>query len=509
MSDFPAMQPSRYPGQYPRDPYDGVTVDGPVPDATPPPASVPFQSPWSALLGKIPPGAPPQQAAPQADAPNSLDFAHSILAMVNKKALQDGSYDSTEDFNKLQQALLKASAAKSPYELQADNALLQATEENKLADYMKNNPLAPPEQYKAPDSVGLSLPGVPTNVQPHPNGIASLGAGIAGLFAPRAAGRFGAEALSGAIQAAQRENAARREKYQFELQQSLVKHQDAVREADAKARVEAQNTALKNTYSAEQHNDNLKTAVERMNAAVKSGEAGNLRKFIEGDKEAQQSKGQAQFLEQKIKTSSEQAKEALDRAARSAELQLKIDEQKQIAAQRAQERADVLAENVRKDKAAEQQRKDTEAENIRKDRAAERDRQDRIGMENARLSEERRYHDIEHGDRLRGQDLTYQEKQNSSRGSVMHHETPEEYAAKIDIKPHETEMNEARKALAAKPDSKPLQIAYRNAQIGYNRARQNYMDLSNKAREKDRPTSGASRLSDEELMRRIKQQTGT
>jgi hypothetical protein len=450
MSDFPAIRPPDYP-----------------------------QNPFSMIMGKIPPpaGVAPQPA--QFPAENSLDFAHSILAMVNKKALQDGSYDSTEDFNKLQQALLKASTAKSPYELQADNALLQATEENKLADWMKNNPLAPPEQYKAAESVPLSLPGVPTNVQPHPNGLASFGAGIAGLFAPRAAGRFGAEALSGAIQAAQRENAAKREKYQFDLQQSLVKHQDAVREADAKARVEAQNTALKNTYSAEQHNDNLKTAVERMNAAVKSGEAGNLRKFIEGNRPAEEAKAQAQFLEQKIKTSSEQAKEALDRAAKAAELQLKIQEQQDIATNREKDRLAAQAETDRKNREDERIRNENLLRQQKEDKERDRDRTFREGMENRRLGiESGHLSETERHDRAMEDRAA-----SSARGGTMYHKGPLEISAEKDMNYNATLAQKARAAAdAVSPDNDTAKAQAERkalaAEARYNKSRENLINVT-------------------------------
>ncbi len=199
-----------------------------------------------------------------------------------------------------------AASGPSPLALQADNYATQAKAATSLADWMAQNPQAAPQLQTVQSVPGLSLPGVPDNVQPTANPIASLGAGIAGLFAPRAAGAFGAAALQGAITASDKLNAAKRQQYQFDLQQSLLKHEDDVRRADAQARIDAQNAAVKNAYSAEQHADNLKQAVQRADASQLTGQAGNLKAFIEGSGPADAAKAKLAQLEQARKEATQE-----------------------------------------------------------------------------------------------------------------------------------------------------------------------------------------------------------
>src|ERR1700733_11366135 len=169
-------------------------------------------------------GQPPVSAAPITGGMSPADLLNNLITT----GLQHGAYDSSKDFEQYLQKLQEASQATSPLELQAQQLTEQAKAARGYADYSQANPVPPPQQFTAPDRVPLVLPGVPKNVQPSPNPIASLGAGIAGLFAPRAAGLFGAEALSGAITATNRLNAANAEKYKFDLEQSLLRHQDEV-----------------------------------------------------------------------------------------------------------------------------------------------------------------------------------------------------------------------------------------------------------------------------------------
>lgn len=248
--------------------------------------------------------APPVAAIPQ---PNDLGSARDVmknLMILLSQKVKGGDVKAIdaeiENLNKV------ASSGPSPLALQADNYLTQAKAATSLADFMKSNPIAPPELQQAQNVSPLSLPEVPQNVQPSANPVASLGAGIAGLFAPRSAGAFGAAALQGAITANDKLNAAKRQQYQFDLQQSLVKHEDDVRRADAQARIDAQNAAVKNAYSAEEHADNLKQAVERSNASQLEGQAGNLKAFIAGSGPADAAKAKLAQLEEARKQATQE-----------------------------------------------------------------------------------------------------------------------------------------------------------------------------------------------------------
>lgn len=235
---------------------------------------------------------------------SARDVMNNLMVLLADK-VKGGDVKSIDDAMALLNKV--ASSGPSPLTLQANNMLSQAKSANSLADFMKNNPQAAPELQAAQPTPGLSLPEVPQYVQPTANPIASLGAGIAGLFAPRAAGAFGAAALQGAITANDKLNAAKRQQYQFELQQSVLKHEDDVRRADAQARIDAQNAAVKNAYSAEQHADNLKEAVERSNASQLEGQAGNLQAFIAGSGPADAAKAKiAQLVEARKQASQEQ-----------------------------------------------------------------------------------------------------------------------------------------------------------------------------------------------------------
>lgn len=314
MSDFPAIQNQyRYPGQYPANPYDGVQVDptAPPPVGTPAP-SVPFYNPWNSAPTYAPPtgvpiaGNSPVGAAPDATQPPSirsggksaLDLMNEITAYLGDK-IQGGDVKSL--YTEIDRLNDVAAKGPSPLSLQVKDMLTQAKSANDLADFMKNNPQAVPELQHAQNVNPLQLPEVPQYVQPTANPVASLGAGIAGLFAPRAAGAFGAAALQGAITANDKLNAAKKQQYQLEFQQSLVKHEDDVRAADAQARIDAQNAAVKNAYSAEEHADNMKQAVLRADASQKEGSAGNLKDFITGSAAADAAKAQRDQLTERVK----------------------------------------------------------------------------------------------------------------------------------------------------------------------------------------------------------------
>lgn len=356
MSDFPAIQNQyRYPGQYPANPYDGVQVDPVVPPPVGTPApSVPFYNPWNSapayapptgvpLAGSSPAGAAPdaQGAAPASGLPISArDTLKNLLIHLADKA-DGGEIKSIDDeMEKLNKAA--SDPAANPLNLQAQQMLTQAKQANSLADFMKNNPQAAPELQHAQNVPGLSLPGVPQYVQPTANPVASLGAGIAGLFAPRAAGAFGAAALQGAITATDKLNAAKRQEYQFQLQQSLVKHEDDVRRADAQARIDAQNAAVKNAYSAEEHADNLKQAVERSNASQLEGQAGNLKAFIAGSAPAEAAQARLKQLADKRKQAEQvqiqATKSVVDLGTTVAQLQQEDDKLNQNADQYRQTR---------------------------------------------------------------------------------------------------------------------------------------------------------------------------
>lgn len=315
----------------------------------------------------VPVAAPPVAGAGLPD--SARDVMKNLMVYLAQKVKGGdvASIDATmADLNKV------AATGPNPLTLQANNLLDQAKAANGIADFMKNNPQAPPELQTAQNVSPLSLPEVPQYVQPSANPVASIGAGIAGLFAPRAAGAFGAAALQGAITATDKLNAAKRAEYQQQFQQSLVQHEDDVRRADAQARIDAQNSALKNAYSAEQHTDNLKEAVERSNASQLSGQAGNLKAFIAGSGPADAAKAQIQQLEEKRKQASAEQIQAYKTLAdvSSSVSQTDIEDQRlqQSAAQFQQ------SQKAASDKAAqEMQRYDadrTSREKISGDRAA-------------------------------------------------------------------------------------------------------------------------------------------
>jgi hypothetical protein len=287
-------------------------------------------------------------AAPPAPTGAPGTDARGMLSQIIQGGLKKGAYDSSADFTKYMGLLDAASKTTSPEELQAQQMLEQSKGLRAQADFEDANPSAPPKLNSAPQYGQLNLPEVPTNVQPHPNAIASLGAGIAGLFAPRAAGGFGAAALSGAIAAAGRETQARQQKYRFDLEQSLLKHQDDARRVDAQARVDSQNNALTNAYTAVQHSENMKKGVERLNASVIEGEAGNLRKFVEGNAPAERAKAQAGALREHIKDAENQSQVEMQRITRAAEMLSRLDEQ------------DIINQRLNTEKAAERVRKQEE-----------------------------------------------------------------------------------------------------------------------------------------------------
>lgn len=286
------------------------------------------------------PTAPPALAGSSTNL-NPLDVMNDLFVRLHDK-VKGGDIKAIDD--EIASLNKTASSGPSPLSLQMNNLLTQARSANSLADWLKNNPQAAPELQHAQNVSPLQLPEVPQNVQPTANPIASLGAGIAGLFAPRSAGAFGAAALQGAITATDKLNAAKRQQYQFDLQQSLLKHEDDVRRADAQARIEAQNAAVKNAYSADQHADNMKQAVLRSDASQKEGSAGNLKAFIEGSGPADAAKNrQAQLLQMRKEASAERVqayKTTADVASSIAQLNLERDKMQQTAAQFQQGRQD-------------------------------------------------------------------------------------------------------------------------------------------------------------------------
>jgi hypothetical protein len=444
-------------------------------------------------------GTPPPNTAvatpmpqPQPVGEDGYTSARDTLSKLLQDGLKRGAYDSTADFEKYLKLLDTASTGKSKDEFDAEQMLEQAKGLRAQADYMAANPLAPPSLESAPNYPQLQLPGVPTDVQPHPNGVASLGAGLAGLFAPRASGRFGASALQGAIAATVKANEARQQKYKFDLQQSLLKQQEAVREEDARKAVEAQNNKLTNAYSAATHSENLQSGLDRLKAAQIEGTAGDLKKWVEGNKPAELAKAQAAALSEQIDQKQKEADKALDRANRAAALQEQLEKEHRLTLDAQQKAADREAEErrkVREDAAKEQDRRldrqvkvegmsETRREHdlMERDRSANRSlRATEIGLSHmdrmATQKETHNYHEAEI-------EVRYQANQNS--GKMFHH-TPEMDAALMDANVWKQRYEAASKLADASPSDPEKRKLADRIQAGYNRARTTYMKISNKA----------------------------
>lgn len=404
---------------------------------------------------------------------SSLTPAIGTLSAIVAQGADAGKFDSTQSLTKYMAALEEAAKkAPSVYELQAKNTLQESKAAGAMAEFEKANPLQSPQMLTAPQYAPLQLPGVPNDVQPRPNRIASLGAGIAGLFAPRAAGRFASEALSGAIAATDRENAARKQKYQLDLQQSLLKHTEAVRQSDAQAEIDAQNNKLTNAFSAEQHGEKLKSAFDTFNAAKLKGEAGNLELFAKGDVEAKALKLKADQLGLQLEAAEKDAKDKRDAAIRAAGSLGQVAEHFATL----QQHYEALDETKKKDAAAaadkaEQTkiRQANEARQERHDQEAEAIQRSRMSIEEKNSALRALEINNAHQDRLRGQDL----KGQSDRSSNMHHKGPLELSADEDMRVTGAIYEAARKAYVNNPEGTGLKEASQDAERRYNRAREN------------------------------------
>lgn len=411
-----------------------------------------------------------------------LGPATGTMASMVQDGADAGAFDTTDKFNAWLTAKTEA-AKKAPsiYELQAQNALTDSKAAQALADYERANPTPKPSLLTAQQYPGVELPEVPTNVQSRPNGIASLGAGIAGLIAPQFAGRFAAEALQGAITANARENAVRQQQYQLKLQQSLLRHQDDIRQADAQAEVDAQNARTKNTFTAQEHSDNLKAAVDSLNAAKLRGEAGNLQAYGQQDREAKALDAQAEVLHADLQASIADAKDKQERALRAANglssltehmltIQARQDALKQSAAKQAADQADKAEGRALQQKQINRQEAhDKATEDIQRSHLT-------IEQKNSAL----RALEIQYQHEDKGLDRQQRATSEGRQGTMLH-ETPQMKAAWTDIDLHKKDLQEAKKNYASSPGADTLKKRD-DALIAYNRARQIYMDLGNKAR---------------------------
>jgi len=412
---------------------------------------------------------PPQTGLPQNQVPagssppvspanvSPADLLNSLITT----GLQHGAYDSSKDFEQYLQKLQQASQATSPLELQAQQLTEQAKAARGYADYSQANPLPPPTPFTAPDRAPLVLPGVPQNAQPSPNPIASLGAGIAGLFAPAAAGLFGAEALSGAITATNRLNAANNEKYKFDLEQSLLKHQDDVAREDAQAKVKAQNTALTNAYTAEQHSANLEAAKARFEAETLDGKAGALRPFIDGDRKAKLAEAKGKAIQEEIGAAQEEEKTRVQVLERAGSLVAQMESIKAREAKEARDSAD------RQDK----------AEADRKEKAREFDSREKENEYYHRESIKAREQIAHDSDFTRIEAAHIRANASGSRAG-MHHKNPDEELAMSDVTKTRQEstmqwrhVDDLKKAgldaRGAYEDAQMAQQAYENAKTAY------------------------------------------
>lgn len=418
---------------------------------------------------------------------SQLSPAMATMSAMVKDGADAGAFDDTDKMNAWLVAA-QAAAAKAPsvYELQAKQALTDSKASQALSDYERANPTPRPQLLTAQQYPQLQLPEVPTNVQPRPNGVASLGAGIAGLIAPQYAGRFASEALSGAIAATARENDLRKQQYQLNLQQSLLKHQDEIRQADAQAEVDAQNARANNTYTAAQHSDNLKAAVDSLNAAKLSGEAGNLSAYAQQDTAAKQLQIKADQLGTELKSAQQDAKDKRDAAIRASSvitgladhmltIQGRSDALKQQAAKQAQDQ-----QNTEADRAQKQQQIDRQGAH---DKAQEDIQRSHLSIEDKNSALRALEIQYTHQDR---QDALKQKNSAEGRASVMHHETPEELSAKTDMEYLKGLAQAAMKTANANPQNDDLKRAGIAAQAEYNKARKNYQDIGNAARDADR-----------------------
>lgn len=403
-------------------------------------------------VGNGSPGLDPGMT-PQFNPVSPADLLNKLLTT----GLQHGAYDSSKDFEAYLQKLQEASQATSPLELQAQQLTEQAKAARGYADYSQANPLPPPQQFTSPERSPLQLPGVPQNAQPSPNPIASLGAGLAGLFAPAAAGMFGAEALSGAITATNRLNAANNEKYKFDLEQSLLKHQDDVAREDAQAKVKAQNTALTNAYTAEQHSANLEAAKARFEAAQLDGEAGNVKKFVEGNKPAELAKAQGEAIREKIDVLTKQSENEMNRITRAAELLVHNDELLSLERDRQDK-----AEADRKEKAREFDSREKENEYYHRESIKAREK-------------------IAHDSDFTRLQAAHIRANESGRAGTMHHKNPEEESAWQDVQKTSREATHQWNRVTAPATNDPdidnprkryqdateAQQAYENAKTAY------------------------------------------
>jgi len=399
---------------------------------------------------------PPPAGGGQSSPLSSLSSAQDYINEAVKDSLPLARHSSSAQLLEYFDAAQKAANRISPEELKANELHEQYVSMNKLAEYEAAHPLPAPELATFREVGSLQLPEVPSDVKPHPNAIASFGAGIAGLFAPVAAGRFGASALAGAIDAAGRETAARKQKYQFDLQQSLLKHEEEVRRVDAEAQVESENNRVRNQFSVADHAQRLEASRDQYEAERIKGTAGDLRAYVLGNHDADVAAARAAALKEQIEILAKEAQGARDTLLRAGTLQASLDKEQRLA-------ADAKAKmDLEKGKAAQTAKFQTATIEQRKQAEA-----DRIAMEASRFAMEDAHFKtttglrqqeigLAHQDRIRGQDLSFAK---GTAGGLMHHQTPEEKDTENDLHEAQKYLDYAKRQLQSPSVTNPNYVA--------------------------------------------------
>ena len=104
-----------------------------------------------------------------------------------------------------------------------------------------NAPAAAPPAVKELPWPNMTLSPMPAAQKPRLNALSLLASGLFGLAAPQAAGEFGAAALGGSMQEAERQRQEGLSNYEMQYQQAYRKHLDDIERTKAQERVDLEN----------------------------------------------------------------------------------------------------------------------------------------------------------------------------------------------------------------------------------------------------------------------------
>lgn len=291
--------------------------------------------------------AQPQAPAPQSDAYKALQALGAQLGKAAPSSIKD-NYDTI---------LKLAPEAVAPSKEHLDAEYYTAQQEgNKKILEMLSQPLPPATHLQRDDVAPLSLPNAPVAQPNQINPVASLAAGIAGLFHPQAAGEFGAAALEGALRKTQQENQQKQAEFQNNIERLTAIHRDAIERADAKLRVDALNKQSDDTRSHEQMQRDMAKAKAAGEDITLGKEATATEAFAKQQDTAAQAKAKIGVLESQAQSEADLYDKGQERAMTGVVKVAGIDAAAEKETQTEKARKELAAQNKAADLSRQTQR---------------------------------------------------------------------------------------------------------------------------------------------------------